>query len=72
MTNKKQSGNANEKSLGQGSGPPLKLPCVEIVTPLGLWLDLVRESKQNYVTSAAPSEKVESLRIQARAPDTET
>jgi len=29
------------------------------VTPLVLWLELARQSKQNCATSAAPSEKAE-------------
>ena len=59
MTNKKQSGQLSELKLGQGSGLPLRLPCVEIVTPHELWLALVRQSRQSYATSAAPSEKDE-------------
>jgi len=59
MTNKKQSGQLSEPKLGQGSGPPLKLPCVEIVTPHEFWLNLVRQSKQNLEISAEPSEKAE-------------
>ena len=59
MTNKRQFGSASELKLGQGSGLPLRLPCVEIVTPHELWLELARQLKPNLETSAAPSEKAE-------------
>jgi len=50
----------------------LKLPSGETVNPQELWLRLAQNWKQNLETTAAPSEKGESLQTQARALDIET